>query len=137
MCFIFLHRGSWTRAEAGGSPVVARGLAPTRAPHIHPTAPCHYIWDDHPAPRRQRGGPTLGVVGQATCSGTGLGTLSGGQVWGWMGPYGCQAQSEPKCVWERGWGGLARRKNLNLTQRDDLSFPIESNAQLRKPEKDL
>ena len=28
----------------------ASGLAPTRAPHLDPTTPCHYMSNDHPAP---------------------------------------------------------------------------------------
>src|SRR6266849_10060894 len=64
--------------SCGERPGTHKGPPP---PH---TTPCHYILGDRPTTRKRRGGPTLGVVGQARCSGTGGG-------WGWMGPCGCQA----------------------------------------------
>ena len=40
----------WTMCTMTGI-VVASGLAPTRAPHVHPAAPCHNI-SHGPLPRR-------------------------------------------------------------------------------------
>jgi hypothetical protein len=72
------------RRKAHGSAVVASNLAPARAPHVHSTAPCHYISKDYPTPNDGAAGHTGGVKGRRKCSGTGRG-------WGWMGPCGCQA----------------------------------------------
>jgi hypothetical protein len=96
------------RRKALGSVIVASNLAPTRAPHVHPTAPCHYISKDHPTPDDGAAGHTGGVRGRRTCSGTGRGR-------GWMGHVldksalycGCQVEGERKCVRERVvWEGL-------------------------------
>ena len=40
-------------------PGAARGLAPTRAPHVHPAAPCHYISEDASLPP---GDSVMGVM---------------------------------------------------------------------------
>ncbi|HET8853046.1 MAG TPA: hypothetical protein VFN02_11010 [Ktedonobacteraceae bacterium] len=45
------------------------------------TTPCHYILGDRPTTRRRRGGHTSGVVGQARCSGTGMGGWADGPLW--------------------------------------------------------
>ena len=42
---------------AGGSRVVVRDLAPARAPHVHPAAPCHYMPGDAALP------PDDGAIG--------------------------------------------------------------------------
>jgi len=39
---------------AGVSRVAVRDLAPTRAPHVHPAAPCHYMSGDAAFPTRRR-----------------------------------------------------------------------------------
>ena len=79
----------------------ARDLAPTRAPHVHPAAPCHYILGDHPTPDARwadawGGGARRHVVAR------------GGGV-EWMGPCGCQARDHPETVGREVWGtGILR-----------------------------
>jgi hypothetical protein len=110
-----------SRRKAHGSDVVASDLAPTRAPHIHPTAPCHYMSKDHPTPDDGAAGHTGGVRGRRTCSGTGRGR-------GWMGHVldksalycGCQVEGERKCVRER---GLTSRLVKRLASRTGTRPP--------------
>ena len=71
-------------------------LAPTRAPPLHPTTPCHYMSVDTPLPGDSLGAgcPSCSDTGwglalSLTCSGTGLGE-------GRMGTCGCQAGTTPK-----------------------------------------
>ena len=87
LCYVFYPKagsaawqpqgGSLTHMafRGGASSGASRGLAPTRAPHIHSTTPCHYILGIALPPDDGVAGMTGGRMGQATCS-----ELSGGEI---------------------------------------------------------